>query len=83
MVQIAQVAEWLQLAGFGAGTLGGALLFVEFFQLPSYVSYDQEFDDYSVDMTPADVREYTPVGRAGALLVSLAFALQFVALLLR
>lgn len=83
MVAIAQVAAWVQLAGFGAGTLGGVLLFVEFFQLPSYVNYDQEYDDYNLDMAPRDVRQYTLAGRAGALLISLAFALQFVAVLLR
>lgn len=83
MVAIAQVATWLQLSGFGAGTLGGALLFVEFFQLPSYVSYDAEFDDYNVEMSPTTVRQYTLAGRAGALLVSLGFALQFVSVLLR
>lgn len=83
MVDFVQVAGWLELAGFGAGTLGGALLFVEFFQLPSYVSYDQEYDEYNVEMAPADVRQYTLVGRVGALLISLAFALQFVAVLLR
>lgn len=83
MVDIAQVADWLQLVGYGAGTLGGALLFVEFFQLPSYVSYEPEYDEYNVEMAPAAARQYTLAGRAGALLIALAFALQFVAVLLR
>lgn len=83
MVDFAQVAGWLELLGFGVGALGGALVFMEFFQLPSYVNYDQEYDEYNLDMAPADVRQYTLAGRVGAILISLAFALQFVSVLLR
>jgi len=75
------LVQGVRLAGFAAGTLGGALLFMEFFQVPSYVNYDPEYDDYNIDMAPADVRQYTWAGRAGALLVALAFALQFFAVL--
>ena len=75
------IVEGLQLAGYAAGALGGALLFVEFFQLPNYVNYDTDYDDYNIDMAPAEVRQYTWLGRAGALLLSLAFALEFFAVL--
>lgn len=73
------IVEGLRLAGAAAGALGGSLLFMEFFQLPSYVTYDPQFDDFSVEMSPDEVRQYTWAGRIGALLVALAFALQFVA----
>lgn len=76
------LVEGLQLAGYAAGALGGVLLFLELFQLPNYVNYDPDYDDYNVDMAPAEVRQYTWAGRVGALLVALAFALQFVAVLL-
>lgn len=75
------VAESLELAGYAIGTLGAGLLFVEFFQLPSYVEYRPDLDDYSVDMSPSDVRQHTWIGRIGALLVAVAFALQFFAAL--
>jgi hypothetical protein len=83
MVDIVQVAGWLELAGYAIGAVGGALLFMEFFQLPNYVNYDPDYDDYNLDMAPADVRQYTWAGRAGALLISLAFALEFLVVLLR
>jgi hypothetical protein len=76
------IVEGLQLTGYAAGALGGSLLFMEFFQIPSYVNYEPEYDEYNVDMTPADVRQYTWAGRSGALLVAAAFALQFLAVLL-
>lgn len=79
MVDIVQV---LRLAGYAVGALGGTLLFVELFQVPNYVNYDPEFDDYNIEMAPADVRQYTWAGRAGALMLSLAFALEFFAVLL-
>lgn len=72
----------LSLAGAALGTLGGVLLFVEFFQLPSYVSYNQDIGNYTIQLSPTDAREYTWAGRVGALLVAVAFALQFVAMLL-
>lgn len=79
MVDLVQA---VRLAGFAAGALGGVMLFLEFFQVPNYVSYDQEFDEYSVDMTPTEVRQYTWAGRTGALLIAAAFALEFFAVLL-
>lgn len=72
----------LRLAGYAVGALGGVLLFAELFQQPSYVEYEPEFDSYSVDISPTELRQYTWLGRAGALLVSVAFAMQFVATLL-
>lgn len=76
------LVEGLQLFGYAAGALGGSLLFMEFFQVPSYVNYEPEYDNYNVDMTPDDVRQYTWAGRAGALLVAAGFAVQFLAVLL-
>ena len=66
-------------AGWALGALGGVLVFVEFFMLPSYVSYQESFGTYDVRMSPKDASEYTWAGRVGALLIALAFALQFVA----
>lgn len=76
------LVEALRLAGFAVGGVGGVLLFLEFFQQPSYVKYDPEFDDYSIDMAPEEVRQYTVAGRAGAIMIALAFAMQFLAVLL-
>lgn len=72
----------LRLAGYAVGALGGVLVFAEFFQQPSYVEYEPEFDSYSVEISPTEVTEHTWLGRTGALLVALAFALEFVATLL-
>lgn len=69
----------LRLASSGIGVFGAVLLFAEFFQVPNYLNYDSEFDSYNVEIAPAEVREYTWLGRAGALLVAVAFALQFLA----
>lgn len=72
----------LSLAGYGIGALGGALVFIEFFQTPSYLHYDPEFGSHDIQLTPDVVDEYTWAGRVGALLIALAFALQFLAALL-
>lgn len=69
----------LRLAGYAVGALGAMCLFIEFFQQPSYVRYEPEFDSYSVEMSPVEVREHTWIGRIGALLVGLAFATEFLA----
>ena len=69
----------LSMAGYALGALGGVLLFVELFQLPSYVTYRENLGSYNLSVSPRDAREYTWAGRAGALMVALAFALQFVA----
>ena len=73
------IAELLRLAGYALGALGGALVFVEFFQMPSYVEYEPEFESYSVDLSPQEVREHTWLGRIGGFCVALGFALLFVA----
>ncbi len=72
----------VSLAGHAIGTIGGVLLFVEFFQLPSYVSYEKEWDNWNVQVSPNEVQQYTAAGRIGAVMIALAFALQFVATLL-
>ncbi|WP_435179106.1 hypothetical protein [Halorussus sp. AFM4] len=72
----------LELSGYALGALGAALLFFEFFQLPSYVEYSEEYNDYSVDISPMEVTEHTWIGRIGAFLLIVAFAVQFVAVLL-
>lgn len=69
----------LRLAGSVLGALGGVLLFFEFFQVPTYVTYDAEYNDYSIDISPLEVREHTWLGRVGAFLIATAFALQFLA----
>jgi len=75
------VVTALRLAGSALGAVGGVLLFLELFQMPSYVEYEPDFGEYNVDIAPGDVTEHTWLGRAGALLVALAFALQFFATL--
>jgi hypothetical protein len=72
----------LRLAAGALGAVGGVLVFLEFFQVPNYINYEPEFGEYDIDLAPQEVAEYTWFGRAGALLVALAFALQFLATLL-
>lgn len=72
----------LQLVGYALGAVGGALVFVEFFQLPSYVSFDTDLKRWDVDLAPDDVREHTWLGRVGGLCIALGFTLLFVAQLL-
>jgi hypothetical protein len=72
------VGESLRLAGSALGAVGGLLVFVEFFQTPSYVNYNRGWDDYRVEISPDEIREHTWIGRAGGLLVGVGFALLFV-----
>ena len=72
----------IQLAGYALGALGAGLMFMEFFQQPSYIRYNKEFNDYTIEMSPGEVREHTWIGRVGAFLIAVAFALQFLAVLL-
>ena len=72
----------LSLAGHAIGTVGGVLLFVEFFQLPSYVTYETEWDNWNIQVSPSEVQQYSTAGRLGAVMIAVAFALQFVATLL-
>lgn len=76
---MATLASSLQLGGAALGALGAALLFIEFFQLPSYVRYDTDFQSYSVEISPKEADEYTWFGRVGALLLALGFGLQLAA----
>lgn len=79
---MADLAATVALAGYAIGALGGALLFMEFFQLPSYVAYNPDFGYYDVKIAPDEADEFTWIGRTGALLISLAFAVEFLAVLL-
>lgn len=81
-VNMVDVVSALELSGYGLGALGAALVFFEFFQLPSYVEYSEEYNDYSMDISPAEVTEHTWIGRVGAFLIAVAFALEFLAVLL-
>jgi len=72
----------LTLAGDAIGALGGLLVFVEFFQFPSYLEYEPEFDSYNFDISPLEVTEHTWLGRIGGLCVAVGFALQFGAALI-
>jgi NhaP-type Na+/H+ or K+/H+ antiporter len=73
------IAGTLRLAGAAIGAVGAVLLFVEFFQVPSYVDYDTDFESYNLVISPTEAREYTWFGRIGALALALAFTLQTVA----
>lgn len=72
----------LELAGYALGTVGAALVFLEFFQEPSYVEYQPQSDRYRLVMMSESIVEYTNLGRVGAFLVATAFALLFLARLL-
>lgn len=72
----------IRLAAYAIGALGAVLVFMEFFQQPSYIRYNKEFNDYTLEMSPNEVREHTWIGRIGAFLIAVAFALQFLAVLL-
>jgi hypothetical protein len=76
---MAELTVALRLAGGALGALGAVLLFIEFFQIPSYVEYNPDFGSYSFDLSPEEAVEYSWFGRIGALLLALAFALQFLA----
>lgn len=69
----------LTLAGSFLGALGGVLVFLEFFQVPSYVQFDEDIGGYNVDIAPDDVRQHTWLGRLGGLCISLGFVLLFLA----
>jgi len=79
---MADLIGLLSLAGYGLGTMGGALVFVEFFMTPSYIEYEPSWEGWNIAVNPTEADEYTWAGRIGALLTALAFALLFVATLL-
>ena len=76
---MASLSATLRLAGAALGVIGATLLFIEFFQLPSYVHYDTDFETYNVQVSPQAADEYTWFGRIGAMLLASAFALQLAA----
>ncbi|WP_224269542.1 hypothetical protein [Haloprofundus salinisoli] len=71
------IVTGLELAGYALGALGGALVFMEFFQEPTYVEYDPDFNGYTIDISPQEVREHTWLGRVGGFSIALGFALLF------
>lgn len=74
---MAGLASTLSLLGYALGTLGGVLVFLEFFQVPSYVAFDEDLGAYNLDIAPEQVREHTWLGRVGGLCLALGFALLF------
>lgn len=74
-----EVVTAIRLAGSALGVLGAILVFLELFQVPSYITYDPNIDAYSIAHAPNNPREYTWVGRIGALAIAVAFAAQFLA----
>lgn len=68
---------WAELAAYALGTLGASLLFLELFQTPDYVHYNNAQDRYRIKTMANEADEYTNLGRAGALLLAIAFALLF------
>lgn len=75
------LVETLRLAGYALGAFGGVLVFVEFFQVPSYVEYDETMG-WNITLSPQEVKQHTALGRVGAIGIALGFALLFVAELL-
>lgn len=75
------VGSALALTGYAIGAIGAGLVFIEFFQMPNYIEYDTDFQSYNVQITPTAVQEYSWAGRIGAFLIAVAFALEFVAVL--
>jgi hypothetical protein len=71
----------IALAGYAIGAFGSLLIFIELFQLPSYVEYKPKLNRYDLQVKPIEVRQYTVAGKAGALMVALAFSLEFIAIL--
>lgn len=67
----------LELLAYAFGTVGAALLFLEFFQTPQYVKYDPERDNYRLKIRAESMAEYTTLGRLGAFLLAASFAALF------
>ncbi|MFW5938147.1 MAG: hypothetical protein ACOCSN_04310 [Halanaeroarchaeum sp.] len=76
------IAATIRLASAAIGAIGGVLLFIEFFQVPSYINYDTDFESYNLEISPAEAEEYTWFGRLGSIAIALAFALQMFAMFL-
>jgi len=77
-----ETVTMLRLAGYALAAVGAVLVFLEFFQQPSYVRYDAEIGSYSLDFSPSNPRQYTWIGRIGALALAVGFALEFLAVFL-
>lgn len=73
------IASAVELTGYAFGVVGAVLIFLEFFQEPTYVAYDEAVEVYTIDVSPKEASEYTWAGRVGALALALAFALQILA----
>ncbi len=73
---------WAELAAYALGTVGGGLLFLEFFQMPPYITYNEDRDRYRITVMQDNIDEYTSLGRAGALMLAGSFALLFTVRLL-
>ncbi len=69
----------LELAGYALGAIGAVLVFFEFFQIPNYIEYDPDYNDYTLDISPMEVKQHTWIGRVGAFCLAVAFALEFFA----
>ncbi len=80
---MAAYLEWIELGAYALGAIGAVLVFAELFQTPSYVEYKAEGDRYRLNYSAQEVAEYTPIGRVGAFVLALAFALLFLVRLLQ
>tara|TARA_A100001037_G_C15129301_1_gene627899 strand:+ start:2030 stop:2269 length:240 start_codon:yes stop_codon:yes gene_type:complete len=72
----------ISLVGYVIGALGGLLIFIELFQVPNYLKYKPKLNRYDIELKPEEVQEYTIVGRIGALMIAIAFSLQFISMLI-
>ena len=72
----------IALIGYIVGAFGGLLIFIELFQVPSYVKYKPKLNRYDVEIKPLEVQQYTLAGRVGALMIAIAFSLEFIAMLM-
>jgi hypothetical protein len=50
--------------------------------VPSYVKYKPKLNRYDVEIKPLEVQQYTWAGRVGALMIAIAFSLEFIAMLM-
>lgn len=69
---------WIELGAYVLGVIGAVLLFLEFFQLPDYVRFNEKTGKYRLSITTEETAEYSPLGRIGAMLLAVAFAVLFV-----
>ena len=79
---MAEYSFAISLVGYVIGALGGLLIFIELFQVPNYLKYKPKLNRYDIELKPEEVQEYTIVGRIGALMIAIAFSLQFISMLI-